>query len=97
MKIRFKILLAMSLMIIATALILSVILYKTQEEALLKGIDSNLLTAAHFTKSILPEDYHDHIVDKHSVSDEDYLKIVDTYNQLCLELGLQYVWSVMSN
>ncbi len=95
MRIQFKILLVMSAIILMTTLTFSTIIYNTQKESLLQGIDAKLLTTAQFASALLSEEYHDRIIDQHSVSDDEYLSIVDTYNQLCLELNLQYIWSVM--
>ena len=95
MKIKFKILGVMSGFMLLAALLFSGILYNTHKKALLEGIDATLLTTAQFAKTLLSETYHDSIVDRHSVAEAEYLAIVDTYNQLCLELNLQYIWSVM--
>ncbi len=95
MKIKFKILGVMSGLMLITSLIFSGILYTTHKKALLEGIDAKLLTTAQFAKSLLSETYHDTIVDQHSVSKDEYRAIVDTYNQLCLRLNLQYIWSAM--
>jgi len=96
MKIKYKILSLISLLVIITTLFFSFICYYGEKKILLTGLDEKLLTAAYFAKNILPEDYHDKIVDKHSVSTEEYRKIVDIYNQLCLKLGLQYIWSLIN-
>jgi len=94
-KIKHKLVLVMGLVIVGTSALFSIVLYRTQRRALLKGIDANLLTAASFTEKTLPDGYHDRIVDKNSVSDEEYLRIVDRYNRICEERDLQYVWSVL--
>lgn len=70
-------------------------LYITHKNSLLDGIDKKLLTAAYSIEEILPKNYHDSIVNKESVSMNEYLKIVDRYNKFCVKLGLQYVWSLM--
>ncbi len=68
-------------------------LFATQQREYLKGIDSKLYTAAIMAKAIVQPNYHNKIIDQSSVLPERYLKIVDTYNKLCVELGLQYIWS----
>lgn len=68
---------------------------ETQREEYMRGIDGKLYTAALMAKSILPEDYHDNLKDKTSVSTKAYLTTIDRYNKLCKELGLQYLWSNM--
>ena len=95
MRLKFRILLVMSIIIVLTSLVFSTILYNTQKDTLLKDIDSKLLTAAIFAEATFSEDYHDGIIDESSVPEDEFLKIVDRNNKLCLELGLQYVWSVM--
>ncbi len=96
MKIKYKILFLTSLLIIITTICFSAINYNNEKKILLTGLDEKLLSAAYFAKNSLPKDYHDKIIDKHSVSTEEYLRIVDTHNQLCLKLGLQYVWSLIN-
>ena len=95
MKIRQKLLLAMALLVFVASTTFSVLAYKAEERALLDGIDGELLAAARFAKAMLPKDYHDRIRGKDSVAEEDYLVIVDTWNGLCRDLGLQYIWSLM--
>lgn len=95
MRIKYKILLVISLVIIITSLTFIAIIYRTQKKALLEGIDSKLVTAAETIQRILPENYHDDIYDKSSVSEKEFLRIVDTFNKLCVKLDLQYLWSVL--
>jgi len=94
-KIKFKILIVMTLVIAITSIAFSVIYLKSQKEALLTTIDSRLEAVARSAEYILPENYHDNIIDGNSISKEDYLKIIDRYNRLCLKLGLEYIWSLM--
>ena len=61
----------------------------------LEGIDKKLLMAADMARESLPADYHDRITDAASVGEEEYLKIVENYDRLCLEHGLEYVWSLI--
>jgi PAS domain S-box-containing protein len=86
--------LALSVVLLTTVLF-TYLVYQAQEQALLDGIDKQLLAAAQFASFVLPPDYHDNIVDAHSISSEDYLRIVDTWNRLCVRLDLQYIWSLM--
>jgi signal transduction histidine kinase len=95
MKIKYFILYLMSLLAVLSSLIFTVIVYRTHSKALLDGLDQKLVTAAHYTKALLPEDFHDNIIDENSVLKDDYLKIVDSYNKLCSKLGMEYVWSLM--
>ncbi len=95
MKIKYQILSIMCLIVIIPTATFSVFLYGTQKKALLDGIDNKLYTAALCARNILPERFHDNIADEYSVSADDFNKIVDTYNKLCLKLNLQYIWSTM--
>ncbi|MCP3954689.1 MAG: response regulator [Desulfobacterales bacterium] len=94
-QIKYKILIFMILVVAITSIPFSVIYFKSQKEALLAKIDAKLISAAKSAKYILPENYHDRIVDRNSISKEDYLRIIDQYNKLCTELGLEYLWSLM--
>jgi len=53
------------------------------------------LAVAQSVEYVLPENYHDRIVDEHSVSKDFFEEIVDRNNKICLKLNLQYIWSVM--
>ncbi|MDD4870889.1 MAG: PAS domain S-box protein [Kiritimatiellae bacterium] len=95
MNIKSQILLLMSFLIIITASTFSWIGYQSSKKALLEGIDNKLLTAACFAKTILSDNYHDTLIDKNSISPEEFDRMVDRNNKLCLSLDLQYIWSVM--
>ena len=95
MSIRSKILSMMSITILMITVMVSILIYKNQKKTLLDGVDEKLVTAANFAKAVLPENYHDAIVDAYSISKDDFDQIVDRNNKLCLELNLQYIWSVM--
>ena len=85
----------MTLLAIISSLIFTFITYITLSKSLLTGLDDKLVAAAYYTKALLGDDFHDKIVDENSVSNQDYLKIVDTYNKLCEKLGMEYIWSLM--
>ncbi len=95
MRIRSKIMLLMVSAILATTAIFTIVTYNSQKDALSYGVDRKLQTSARMIKDILPKGYHDKIVDSNSVSQEDYTRIVDTFNKLCVELDIQYLWSVL--
>ncbi|MBF0394659.1 MAG: HAMP domain-containing protein, partial [Alphaproteobacteria bacterium] len=75
--------------------IFSFLLFDLQKGEYISGIDEKLLTAARMAKSMLPEDYHDRIRDEDSVSRDDFVKIVESFDRICVDLGLQYLWSNM--
>lgn len=95
MKTKHLIMLVLNTLIILTAVTLSLFLYMGHKNTLLKAIDIELWEAAVFAREILTDDYHDNIIDKQSVSKDDFDKIVDRNNRLCLKLNLQYLWSVI--
>ena len=61
----------------------------------MKGIRDKLYTAALMAKAILPDDYHDRILNEKSVSKEEFDKIVDRFNKLCAALDMEYLWSLL--
>ena len=95
MKIRTKLILFMSLIVLLTSVSFAFIFYSSEKKTLLDGIDAKLLSVAQSAKTLLPADFHDRIVGKQSLSMDAYLKIVDTYNKLSRKIGLQYIWSLM--
>ena len=92
-SIRARLTAAVWLGVIIICAAMSVLLYTVQTREYMDGIDKKLLTGAQLPRTVIGADYHDRIVDKSSVSMADYLKIVDTYNKLCLKAGFQYLWS----
>ena len=94
-SIRNQLLLVTGTVIVATALAFATGNYRTQRRALLSGIDQKLLVSAHLAAAVPPKGYIGRITDKSSVSEKEYLEIVDAQNRLCEELGLQYLWSCM--
>lgn len=69
--------------------------YWEQRRSLLSGIDAKLESVASIAKEMLPPDYHARITGPDSVTDEDFQKIVDRNNRLCVRLGIEYIWSLM--
>jgi hypothetical protein len=95
MRLRTKIILVAGLMLMTAAALFGISSFKEQEHALLSGIDAKLLTTARLAREILPANYHDKISGADSVSETEYLRIVDRWNLLCKKLGLEYIWSLM--
>lgn len=95
MKIRNFMFLVMGGVIIIVTVGFTFFFYQIQRHSLETSIDHELLNAAIMAKEILPDQYHDRITDLDSVSDEEYLQIVDRFNTICQQTGLEYVWSVM--
>ncbi len=78
---------------VGASIIFTIILCVTAERTMMHGVDDKLLTAVTTIKAMLPPDYHAKIIDANSVSPEKYRQIVDRFNQICVELKLQYLWS----
>ena len=89
-----QVLLAMTLLVALITIAFSVTLYQMESHDLMAGIDRSLFTAATMARATLPTDYHDRITGPDSVPDAQYQAIVDRYNQLCLALGMEYLWSL---
>lgn len=70
-------------------------LAQEQRRVLSDGVDQRLDVACQMLQSVLPNDFHDRIVDQHSVAKVAYRDTVDRANQLGRELGLSRIWSVM--
>lgn len=95
LKISHKIAALMGLLLILASLVSSTTLYFEKRSALLGGVDEKLLGAARFAQHLVGHDYHDRIIDADSIAEDDYLALIDEYNQLCESDGLQYLWSLM--
>jgi len=93
--IRYKLILATSLLVLLACGLFGVISYRTLRQELLNGIDAKLYVAAHLAAQVPPPGYFDRIRDADSVTPEEYARIVDRNNRLCLALDLQYLWSCM--
>ena len=95
MRLRTRIAIVIGLTVVIATLLFAAIVFQTQKRALIAGIDSKLFASAHLARSILGTDYHDNILTSDSVSEDEYLQIVDRWNRLCQELGLEYIWSLL--
>lgn len=95
MKLRTILVLVMTFLVAVTATTFSFAVYERQKKTLLEGIDAKLLAVAESARNLLPADFHDRIDDKNSLSEPDYLQIVDKYNKLSERTGLQYIWSLI--
>ncbi|MGD9733905.1 MAG: PAS domain S-box protein [Desulfamplus sp.] len=95
MKVKYTINALMLILVIALSGIHFYQTYTKQKNLLIQGIDKKLYTAAMMARAILPMDYHANIIDSSSISKEEFDKIVTKYNQLCVDLDLEYLWSVL--
>jgi len=92
-SVRFKVMLLVLAAVTSCSAVFSYLLYNTQKSEYIAGINSKLYSSAVMARSIVGSNYHDLIVDSNSISIADYSQTIDTYNQICLNTGLQYLWS----
>ena len=85
----------MVLLVLLTAALFTIFFYRYSRNNLFEQIDAQLLAAAHFSKAALPADFHDRLRDAKSLPAAEYEKIVDRHNQICAQLGMQYLWSCL--
>ncbi|WPC40282.1 methyl-accepting chemotaxis protein [Clostridium sp. JS66] len=92
--IKFKLIFIILIINLIITIFFSVSLYTKQKTEKINTIDKKLETQVYNAKYLLG-DYHDRIVDKKSISDEEYLKVVKRWNSICKDLNLMYVWTMM--
>lgn len=74
-----------------------VINQRSNEQKLrIEAIDENLKAAAIMAREIVGDDYHDNIVDNTSIDPEEFDRIVDKFNKICIDTDIQYLWSLLS-
>jgi PAS domain-containing protein/two-component sensor histidine kinase len=95
MRIKNKLLFATTLWILLLALLFAGISWSKERKSLLREVDEKLRLAAALASESIPVDYHDRITDAASVAPEEFRQMVTHNNQLCQQLGLQYLWSCM--
>jgi len=95
MNIKTRSLIVIGLSIILTSLVITTLSYNSQKKQLARDLDSKLESIATMANSALPKNYHSKITDSNSVSKENYLIVVDSWNKLCKKLDLEFIWSLM--
>jgi len=95
MRLRTRLIIMQCIIVILTTIVFSYVNYISNHQAHISGINTRLHDATLFAKAMLPEDYHDKIVDQYSVSPERFDEIVEANNTLCVKLGMEYIWSLM--
>ncbi len=94
-KIGDMVLLVMLALVLPLAAAASIAIYVLQHDQILRHTDAELEFAAAFAHQLLGRDYHDRIIDGSSVPPEEFNRIVQQFNELCAELDLDYIWSLM--
>lgn len=93
----FKIILniVFSIPIILLSFGFSYFLFNTNLKQFYKATDEKLKIAAYSVKHILPNDYHDRILDATSVSKEEFTELKEQLNKYTYEIQIDYVYSML--
>ncbi|MBC8481754.1 MAG: hypothetical protein H8D47_03720, partial [Planctomycetes bacterium] len=95
MRIKYKILFLMALLIIFVSALFTFFSYRIVNENLLNSIDQKLLSAAHNAKVVVNSNYHDNITDANSVTNNRYREITEKYTSLCYGLKIHSLISLL--
>ena len=79
----------------AVSAVFTAILVYYRSKDIMEAADARLLIAAEMSREIVGPDYHNQIDGLSSVSEEQFVRIVERNDNLCRRLGLQYLWSVL--
>ncbi|MDD4869923.1 MAG: PP2C family protein-serine/threonine phosphatase [Kiritimatiellae bacterium] len=93
LTIRSKILLAFSLVSLASTIAFTVYAYYLQRETILSGIDQKLTVAALSVATILPDGFHDQISDSNSVSTAEHLENMHRLTDFARQTDVSFVYS----
>jgi|GEM_PF-5283320 len=93
MSLKLKLLILVWIIVLFSSTVFAYLYNDLLTKEYINGIDNKLYTSAHMAKAILPADYHDKLVNRKSISEQNYLKTIDQFNQICKATGLQYLWS----
>ncbi|MBP7281227.1 MAG: HAMP domain-containing protein [Leptospiraceae bacterium] len=73
----------------------SFFLFKVNVNRYYQMVDEKLSIAVHSLKYILPQDYHEKIKDKNSISKDEYDKIKETLNKLIRDIQIEYIYTLV--
>lgn len=90
-----QLLIAFAALVLAMSAVFTYWSLASQSASFVAGLDRELYAVAVMARDLLPADYHDQIAGPDSVPEAEYLAIVDRYNGLCVQLGLEYIWSLI--
>ena len=96
-SINFALVCATSMFFILTSIFYTMYHYSDTKRLVINGIDNSLKEGAYATNLILTEAYHDRVKDKNSISEEEYLKIVNVLSDFATKSNLLYVYTMVSN
>lgn len=94
-KQRTYLLITASLISLIVAVIVALLHFFQTREIIIQKADAKLLSGVEFLHELLGPDYHNEITGAESVSEDEYMHILNRNDNLCRRLGLQYLWSVM--
>jgi len=86
-----------SLFFILTSIFYTVYHYSDTKRLVINGIDNSLKEGAYATNLILTESYHDKVKDKNSLSEEEYLKILNVLSDFATKSNLLYTYAMVSD
>ena len=69
-------------------------IYTTDEENIIKEIDDKLITVAYGSK-FLTDNYHDKITDKSSISNKEYMQVVNKLTNFSRKTKVEYVYTMI--
>ncbi|AHE98947.1 PAS domain-containing protein [Thioalkalivibrio paradoxus] len=91
----FALMQVISVVLLASTAAFVLLLNHHHRQDIIAQTDARLLAAAEFSRELLGPDFHDAIDGPDSVSEREFLDIVDRNDSLARRLGLQYLWSVL--
>lgn len=84
-----------ALLILLTSSVFTALMVRYRTQDVQEAANRQLLTAVEMLRKVVGAGYHDRIEGAMSVSEADYLEQVERNGELCRQLGLQYLWSVL--
>lgn len=90
---RFKIILALTLLNVVGTLIFAWSHYQTERANVIDGVQQRLATAARALPDMLPPGYLDRAVSADAVSEEEYRRVLEQLSAYCKDTGLIYLYS----
>lgn len=91
--IRNKVLLISSLANLIFTICYSAYSYRVQKEEIIEGINGKLTAAAHALPMLVPDGFHDSVVDSSSIDDETYHQVLLDLSAYSEKIGITYLYS----
>ena len=84
-----------TIVVLITSAIFTFLIVQYRTNDLIALADTKLFTAAELNREMIGPDYHDRIINKSSVSQDEFRRIIERNDSLCRRLDIQYLWSVL--